>query len=1028
LTSIERTAYPRFKRVVSARELHEAFTPSLAEVAWARDAVRSGEHLLALVVLLKSFQRLGRFPRLPEVPPLVLSHVRSCLDLAEDVEARHDADRTLRLHKSLIRTRSGVVHDPQRARVLVERVIRAAAQTKDNPADLINVALEELVKARLELPGYSTLDELAGTVRAEVNYLFFITIGRRLSDGDRARLLRLLEVDPARRRSEFDLWKRPARRASISRLAEHVQHLRTVDAVGDTHAWLDGGPPATVSHFAGEAGVLDAADLRKVSEEKRLALLACFVHSCRVRARDELAEMFCRRMATIHKRGREHLEAVRERQRADTERLWSVFGRVLDGARTAIGLSADEGENTSGVEPPGGEQSRDPAVREVYERAGRLMLAPLTEAGGVGRLLVEHADIRAHHGNNYMPLLARYFRSHRKALFDLLDVLELEATSADGAVLAAVRFVQARRGLTRDFIADHDDDGTPLDVSFCSQNWAKTIRDRARPGRFARRHLEACVLSYLAAELRSGDIAVQGADSYANFFDQLMTADEIAGLVGGYCAEVGLPATASALRVMVEDRLTTVAAAVDAGYPDNADLVVDEGRPVLKRRRGKERAVSAVALEKAVETRMQEVSLLDIVTRTAHWIGWYRHFGPASGSDPKLADPLGRYSVITFTYGTFLGPYQMSRHLRGVMSAHEISAPGNQHITATRLTRASADLIDTFMQLDVARLWGDGSKVGADGTQIDTWDDNLLAETSIRYGGYGGIAYRHIADTYIALFSRFIPCGVWEAVHIFEGLLDNASQTLAPDQIHADTQGQSLPAFGLAVLLGVELLPRIRNWKDLIFYRPRATSRYAHIDALFGDDVIDWKLIETHWVDLMRVAISIRQGRISSSALLRRLGNESRRNRVYKAFRELGRALRTVVLLRYLSEPGLRESITTVTNRVESFHNFAAWLAFGNTVIPANDPVHMEKVVKFNELLANCVIFYNAVELTVVLNQLKAEGHPVRAEDVAALSPYTTAHIRRFGDYVLDLSPPGGAVAVRLDLDEEPADPPTPAE
>ncbi len=168
----------------------------------------------------------------------------------------------------------------------------------------------------------------------------------------------------------------------------------------------------------------------------------------------------------------------------------------------------------------------------------------------------------------------------------------------------------------------------------------------------------------------------------------------------------------------------------------------------------------------------------------------------------------------------------------------------------------------------------------------------------------------------------------------------------------------------------------------------------------------------------MRVAVSIRAGRISSATLLRRLGNESRKNRIYKAFRELGRAVRTVVLLRYLSEPGLRDSIAVITNRVESFHNFAGWLAFGDSGIATNDPDHMEKVVKFNELLANCVIFHNAVELTAVLNQLKSEGYPVRAEDVAALSPYMTRHIRRFGDYVLDLSPPGAAVATRLDLDD----------
>src|SRR5262249_2502827 len=43
---------------------------------------------------------------------------------------------------------------------------------------------------------------------------------------------------------------------------------------------------------------------------------------------------------------------------------------------------------------------------------------------------------------------------------------------------------------------------------------------------------------------------------------------------------------------------------------------------------------------------------------------------------------------------------------------------------------------------------GDGTTVAADGTQVETYIDNLLAETSIRYGGVGGIACHYAADTY----------------------------------------------------------------------------------------------------------------------------------------------------------------------------------------------------------------------------------------------------------------------------------------
>ncbi|WP_304412561.1 transposase [Micromonospora sp. CNB394] len=397
-------------------------------------------------------------------------------------------------------------------------------------------------------------------------------------------------------------------------------------------------------------------------------------------------------------------------------------------------------------------------------------------------------------------------------------------------------------------------------------------------------------------------------------------------------------------------------------------------------------------------------------------MGWHRHFGPASGSDPKIRDALGRYVLLTFCQGANLGPAQVARHMRGTVSAHELSL-ANKHADAKKIHAASADVINAFTRLDMTRLWGDGSRVGADGTQIDTWSDNLLAETSIRYGGYGGIAYRLIADNYIALFSHFIPCGVWEAVHLLQGLLDNTSE-VQPEIIHTDTQGQSLPVFGLSWALGFELLPRIRNWQDLIFYRPAKTMRYQHIDRLFADDAVDWQLIETHWADIMRVVLSIRAGRISSAALLRRLGNESRRNRIYRAFRELGRAVRTIVLLRYLSEPELREGITRITNRVEAFHGFSKWLMFGGGVLADNDPEHHEKIVKFNELLANCAIYSTTLDLTATANELSREGWSIDPDDLATVTPYITSTIRRFGDWVLDLNPPAETVDGHLALAE----------
>lgn len=100
----------------------------------------------------------------------------------------------------------------------------------------------------------------------------------------------------------------------------------------------------------------------------------------------------------------------------------------------------------------------------------------------------------------------------------------------------------------------------------------------------------------------------------------------------------------------------------------------------------------------------------------------------------------------------------------------------------------------------------------------------------------------------------------------------------------------------------------------------------------------------------------------------------------------------------------LREQITASTNKVEAYNGFSKSLFFGGDgIISENDPVEQEKIIKYNDLVANAVIFQNVVDITTILWQLKKEGFQVSRKDVENLSPYVTRHIKRFGDYVLDL-------------------------
>ncbi len=538
---------------------------------------------------------------------------------------------------------------------MAEAAIRAAVEAKDDPADLINVALDEVVRAGLELPGYSTFDKMTTAIRAQFNTALFTAVGGRImaDPAARARLAHLLVLDPVSRRSGVDRLKAPAKAATLGKFKLRLAYLAELDALGPTEVWLEGVAPQKIAHFAGEARATDVGDLRDIGEAKRWTLLASLIHECRTAARDEVATMFCKRMATIHKKGRERLEELREEHRAESERLLGVFGDLLLVVREAMAPpeTSAESPGTAKAEP----------MTVVAERAGRLVLKTLAAAGGVEALSASHEAVSAHHGNNYLPLLARYYSSHRAALFTLLDTLGLEATSADRSVLDAVEFIRANRSRTGEYVPQRvtvertDEHGTKatvtlaLDIeSFAGESWRKILRDADHPGRLMRRHLEVCVFSYLAAELRSGDIAVVGADSYANLHAQLMSWQECAPKVEEFCEQAGIPTDATALTAFFRDKLTETATAVDAGYPHNTDLVLEDGRPTLKRRKGADRRPSALALEDAIHERLPERGLLDILARTAHLTGWPRHFGPASGSDPKIRDTLGRYVLILF--------------------------------------------------------------------------------------------------------------------------------------------------------------------------------------------------------------------------------------------------------------------------------------------------------------------------------------------------------------------------------------------
>ena len=490
-------------------------------------------------------------------------------------------------------------------------------------------------------------------------------------------------------------------------------------------------------------------------------------------------------------------------------------------------------------------------------------------------------------------------------------------------------------------------------------------------------------------------------DKFRDYRQQLIPWDQFKREVSAYGEQTGIPTEAKQFVQSLQEKLISTSRNTDERFPQNESVRIENGEPILSPLCAKHEPEDLKVVETWIKERMGQVDIVDALVDTEHWLYWTRHFGPLSGHDAKVDQPRERYVLTVFCYGCNLGPTQTARSIKD-LDRFKLAFLNQRHITEASLNEAIATVVDTYVKFPLQRLWGVGHSASADGMKWDLYPQTLMSEYHIRYGGYGGIGYYLVSDNYIALMSRFTTCGSWEGHYILDFLQENKSK-VQPDTIHADTQGQSTAIFGLAFLLGIELMPRIRNWKDQHLFRPTPDVSYEHIGELFSAQV-DWDLIATLLPDMMRVAVSIRTGNILPSDILRRLNSGSRKNKLYFGFRE-GRVVRTIFLLRYLSDAELRRTIQAATNKSERFNQFVQWISFGgDSVIAENTRDEQRKFIKYNHLVANLLVFHNIVTLSRAFDRLQADGLKASAQAMAALTPYQTEHINRFGNYTVNFS------------------------
>lgn len=983
MAAIHETAYPRIKPNLSHKELREIFTPQKEEMSLLNLKTKISLLVtrLGFMLLLKCYQYLGRPINLQNIDMSIKKYVAESLGIDHTLDLCHYSKLTRHRHLKVIREYLQINDDKKLRRQIIKKTALDAAATKENLADIINCVIDELIKSKFELPSFKRLLRLARAARSVVNNDNYGKILNELSDEQKKLIDTVIGLIKADDNENFLFWsmlKLEPKKPTTNNIKGYVQYVNKMKAIRrQINVNLDFIAPARIEQLRDEAIIADMDDMKEMRSVKRYALATILIYMKTASAIDDLVQVFITWIKGIEAQAKSKLEDYRLEQADKTDEY------VLLLYKTLLALKNNDTAHDK--------------IQAIEEQLG----------GKTDDLIEQCREYLGLTSENHITWMLKPYNNKRHVIFKVLENLNVLSATNDKSIEIALKFVMHYRHSHKEWIDLDNDNPIKPDLSLLSDGWFKSVTGLKREKnlivkKINRHYYEIAVCTVLMGDLSCGDAYVDDAFIYDDPNKQLITWEEFEIEVDPYCDLVKLSKERGKFIVTLQNRLQQTAKNVDENYHNNPYLVIDKGFPVLKKLPKKKEHPDLDKIRQKIMDEMPIKSIVDVIVETENWLNLSSNFKPLSGYETKIADYPSRFVATTLSYGCNMGPTQTERSLLK-FSRKQIAWLFNHHVTDIRLIKAIRILINRYNTFALPKHWGPGDSLSVDGTFWDMYTQNLLAAHNIRYGKYGGVGYYHVSDQYIALFSNFISCGAHESIYLLDGIVENDSD-IQPKKVHGDSWAQSEVLFGLSSLMAILIMPRIKQFKHLYYYKASSKDHYENINELFTEKPIDWELIETHYHDMLRVAISIQKGKVKASTVLRKLCSKSRKNKLYFAFRELGRVERTIFLLNYINDPEMRRLIQAATCKSEEFNQFVSWIRFGGGgVISDNMRPNQRKIIRFNHLLANILIFHTVVYQTKAINKLRSLGTEIPNEILSGISPYWTEHLNRFGVFQLDM-------------------------
>jgi TnpA family transposase len=328
-----------------------------------------------------------------------------------------------------------------------------------------------------------------------------------------------------------------------------------------------------------------------------------------------------------------------------------------------------------------------------------------------------------------------------------------------------------------------------------------------------------------------------------------------------------------------------------------------------------------------------------------------------------------------------------------------------RYISADALRRAIAIVTNGTMLTRCPTIWGDGTTACAsDSKHFGAWDQNLTTQWHVRYGGRGIMIYWHVERKSLCIHSQLKSPSSSEVASMIEGVVHHCTE-MEVDRQYVDSHGQSTVAFAFCRLLGFQLLPRLKAIHSQKLSRPDVgqPDAYKNLQAVLTKP-IDWGLVRRQYDQMVKYATAVRLGTAETEAILRRFTRNNVQHPTYKAFAELGKAVKTVFLCRYLHGEELRREIHEGLNVIEQWNGATDFVFFARRgELTSNRREDHEISMLALHLLQNCMVYVN----TLMLQQVLAQPHWAQKlvpRDLAALTPLIWEHVNPYGRFELDMN------------------------